>query len=101
MTIFVPHYVYHNSIQNKIKKWTQQRTFSKLTFEKVTFAHLVPDHHSCILIIPVIPFGGEPWYATQIIVANGLKFLDFLPDCMAQTVKFSVFESSIHDVTAS
>ena len=71
------------------------------TLGKFTSSQFVPDHHFCILISPVIPSGGAPWYAIQSTVANGLKFFLFLPDCIAQTVKLFVLMFSVQEVMAS
>ena len=37
------------------------KIYSRHTLGKVTSAQLVPDHHFCILIVPVNPSGGAPW----------------------------------------
>ena len=72
----------------------------KPTFGNVTSAQFVPDHHFVILILPVVPSVGAPWYAIQSTVAKGLKLFPFLPDCIAHTVKFCVLIFSVQDVIA-
>ena len=103
----------HNKVRSyraDSKKMVRQPTYAQQefptfglcspTFGKFTSAQFVPVHHFVILINPASPSRGAPWYASQSKFANGLKLFPFLPDCMAQTVKFWTLTFSVHDVIA-